>query len=316
MSSSIASITPQTAPRDHEGLKKAGIFQLRTLIERLNGLSTEEQKMAFARMSVDEKVVLALQLLQQFDRANPGAAQQMQAPPPQHMNGQMNGAGAMPAPMASVSMPFQGQQVATMPGQQAPQQQMPAFSGFPQQGGGFQQHPQGLAPMQMGQQPLPMQGAPQVAMIDPASLAAASAAASPAPTATGRQPRNKKTDDQPDLGEKVLNVLTGLAQTVQASTEATTSVIKEITGALDELRKDSPKEQLKGLHESYRGVYQVLGQWDGRLTQLQGTLHLLVSLQLLQMEQTMGAPQDQILQHALGSVSTISAMLNAAPGKG
>lgn len=310
MTTSVPSITPQTAPRDPEGLKKAGIFQLRTLTERLGGLNSEEQRMAYARLNIDQKVDLALQLLQQFDRANPGAAQ-MQAPPP-HVNGQTNGAPAMAPPpmMASTSMPFNGAPVAQLPNGQPMQ---PAFGGFPQ----AQQQQYARQPPMMSQQPLPM-GPPQVSMVDPGALAAAQAAASATTTATGRQPRNKATtkEDGPDLGEKVLNALTSLAQMVQANTEAAAGAIKEVTGAIDELRKDSPKEQLKGLHESYRGVYQVLSQWDGRITQLQNSTNLAIALSLMLGEQVMGAPRDQILQAAAADMGSISALISGAPGKG
>lgn len=88
MTTSVSKTTPQNAPRDPQGLMKLGIFQLRILIEACGGLTDPNEKMAFAKMSVEDKVQLAMQLLAQWDRANGGG----QMP--------MNGAGhASPAPM-------------------------------------------------------------------------------------------------------------------------------------------------------------------------------------------------------------------------
>jgi hypothetical protein len=93
MTTSVSKTTPQSAPRDAQGLMKIGIFQLRILIEACGGLQQPEEKMAFAKMSVEEKVALAQQLLAQWDRANPGGGgapmngggHAMQAPPPMQM---------------------------------------------------------------------------------------------------------------------------------------------------------------------------------------------------------------------------------------
>ena len=99
MTTSVSKTTPQSAPRDAQSLMKIGIFQLRMLIEACGGLANNEEKMAFAKMSVDEKVQLAMQLLAKWDQANGGGAP-------------MNGAGghAMPAPMQMMPAP-QGMQV-------------------------------------------------------------------------------------------------------------------------------------------------------------------------------------------------------------
>lgn len=96
MTTSVSKTTPMSAPRDPQGLMKIGIFQLRILIEACGGLTSNEEKMAFAKMSVEEKVNLAMQLLAQWDRANPGGG----AMP-------MNGAAghAAPAPMQMMPAP-------------------------------------------------------------------------------------------------------------------------------------------------------------------------------------------------------------------
>jgi hypothetical protein len=99
MTTSVSKTTPQSAPRDAQGLMKLGIFALRLLIIEAGGLASNDEKMAFAKMSVDEKVVLAQQLLANYDRT--------------HGTMPMNGAGNA-APM----MP---------PPQQQPMQQQPMF---------------------------------------------------------------------------------------------------------------------------------------------------------------------------------------------
>lgn len=137
MTTSIATITPQNAPRDVPALVGIGIFRIRQLLETLNALQTEEQKLAFSRMSAEQKGQYAAQCLAQWDAQNPGGATAAPPPPPPPMpvatNGHMNGNG------------IAGHAAA------APMQQMP----LPQ------------ATMQP----------PQVAQVDPAALAAAQTAA-------------------------------------------------------------------------------------------------------------------------------------------
>ena len=70
---SVSKVTPQSAPRDAEGLMKLGIFQLRLLIEGMGALQTEQEKMAFAKMQTPDKVQLAQQLLANWDKQNGGA---------------------------------------------------------------------------------------------------------------------------------------------------------------------------------------------------------------------------------------------------
>lgn len=99
MTTSVSSITPASAPRDAESLMKLGVFQLRLLVEKLGALSNDQEKMAFAKLSGDQKVALAVQLLQKWDQQNGGA-----------QNGVANGVGHAPAPMAPppVMAPPQG----------------------------------------------------------------------------------------------------------------------------------------------------------------------------------------------------------------
>jgi hypothetical protein len=96
MSTSLASITVQTAPRDPAALEKLGIFQIRLLVEKLGALGTEQEKIAFAKLDTPGKVNLAVQLLNQFDKANGGVV---------HTNGISAGAVAMPAPQPIMQVP-------------------------------------------------------------------------------------------------------------------------------------------------------------------------------------------------------------------
>lgn len=63
-------LTPSTAPRNAEGLGKLGIFQLQLLAQACGGLSKETEKVAFARMSTEQKSSYVLILLDAWDRKN------------------------------------------------------------------------------------------------------------------------------------------------------------------------------------------------------------------------------------------------------
>lgn len=324
-----ASITPQTAPRDVNGLKGMGIFQLRTLIERLGALQTDEQKMAFSGMSMDQKANLALEFLSAWDKAHPGQA----AVAPPHANGVA--APAMSAPtgmMSAPSMPLVGT-VAAMPGQPQFGQPgaAPAFNGFnthPPQPQAPQAAPQFQAPP-MAQQPM-FAPPPQVAAVDPGALAAAQNAVSTAPAASGRKPRNSTTKEDaapadPALAEKLLGLLSTigqqqqlLAQQSQANTEAVASAVREVSTALQELKKENVKEQLTGLQNAYAGVYNALVSMDGRLTAIQNSTNLTIALSLMLAEQVInGASRQDILSAGMSDVSSIAQILapQAAPGK-
>lgn len=84
---SVAKLTPQTAPRDVDGLMKIGIFQLRLLIESMGALETAQEKTAFAKMDTPSKIALTQQLLAAWDKNNV-------------QNGTVVMNGAAPAPMA------------------------------------------------------------------------------------------------------------------------------------------------------------------------------------------------------------------------
>lgn len=60
-------LTPETAPRDLEGLKKAGRFNLRVLAQQLGIFETEANKTAFMQASNDQQAETILKLLQEKD---------------------------------------------------------------------------------------------------------------------------------------------------------------------------------------------------------------------------------------------------------
>ena len=57
----------QTAPRTMKKVLALGIFRLRLLLEMLGYLQSEPEKMAFAKMSTEEKALLVLRLLHDYD---------------------------------------------------------------------------------------------------------------------------------------------------------------------------------------------------------------------------------------------------------
>ena len=126
----VSKVTPQSAPRDPEGLMKLGIFQLRLLIESMGHLQNEQEKMAFAKMATPQKVELAQQLLAQWDKVNGvqngvspmnGAAPMM--PPPAMMPPQ-----GMPVTQVDPAAVAAAAQAAVPPVQSAPPKRSPRTS--------------------------------------------------------------------------------------------------------------------------------------------------------------------------------------------
>jgi len=96
---SIARMTPQTAPRTSVELAKLGIFQIRLLVIDCGGLADEPSKLAFAKMTADQKVELARQLLETWDRANGGGGAPLQNGTTMH--------GMVPPPALQQQAPMQ-----------------------------------------------------------------------------------------------------------------------------------------------------------------------------------------------------------------
>ena len=274
---SIARMTPQTAPRNSEELAKLGIFQLRLLIIDCGGLADEPSKLAFAKMTIDQKVELARQLLDAYDRANGGGGAPMQ-----------NGAsmqGMMPPPGAPMM-------------QQPVMQQQPVMHQAPPM---QQMAPQGYAPQMMAP--------PQE--VNPAALAAAAGTVERSPS----NKQTKKAGD-PDLAASVLSMLNQIASAQAQQAETFGAAIREVRDAVTELQKPAGMEEhLKSLDRSYGGVYNVLTTFDQRLSQAHQTSLLAISLSMFLAESVLGAPRDKILQMAAGDLPSIQSLLGAATGK-
>jgi len=114
MTSPIASLTPQNAPRDVVLLTRAGRFALRNLARALGLTNSDDQNVAFMGMPTEKQAEEILKALQNFDRAGgtpeaPAAAPQPTFTPPAHVNGAtapmmpaaMVPAAAAPAPTAA-----------------------------------------------------------------------------------------------------------------------------------------------------------------------------------------------------------------------
>jgi hypothetical protein len=270
-------MTPQTAPRNAAELAKLGIFQLRLLIQDCGGLADEPSKLAFAKMTADQKVELARQLLDVWDRANGGGGAPMQ-----------NGAslqGMMPPPGAQPVMQQPVMQQAPPMQQQAPQMMAPP----------------GYAPQMM---------APQE--VNPAALAAA---ATNGVERSPSNKQSKKAGD-PDLAANVLSMLNQISSAQAEQANSFGAAIRELRDIVTELQKPAGMEEhLKSLDRSYGGVYNVLTTFDQRLSQANQTALLAVSLSMFLAESVLGAPRDQILQMAAGDLPSIQSLLGAATGK-
>lgn len=111
---SESTLTPHTAPRTVEGLSKETPFKLRLLVQTLGGMETAEQKMAWHDAKTPEaRATYVLQLLKNWDEANPGAATSAPAAPAPapHMNG--------------AAQPLQTTGTATTPAYRVPPVQLP-----------------------------------------------------------------------------------------------------------------------------------------------------------------------------------------------
>lgn len=315
MNTSVATISPQTAPRSIEELSKIGIFQLRLLIEKVGGLNTPEQKQAFSGMKAEEKVQLAYNLLAIWDKTNGGP----QAPPPAYTNGTT--APSAPFQQPGVMPAMNAAPPAMAPMAATPMQQQPLplqTGGMPPAGPGFGFPQGGGLPAPTGMPGLPGMPAPQIAQVDPAAVAAAQAAA--APTTSGRKPRTAKADTGGgELAPEVLNALTSLGQGLAGINGSIAQLSTSVGALLEDAKKNATmRDDIKGLAASYQGMYTVLGQWDGRITQLQNTTNILLTVILMMAEQSMGASRTEILNAALGDVPGLVQYLQSVlnPGKG
>ncbi len=296
---SESTLTPQTAPRDRNRLLTESPFQLRILVQKLGGLTTDEQKMGWHDMKTKESQVdYVLACLQRWDQANPGAAQ---APPPAQ-------APAAPAPMANGAMAYQPP--LTMPHPPAPvQQHQPPM----------QPAPQYAPPGMVAHTPIPgaMVAPPQVPPVSPAAAQQVQQATTE--TKSRRQPRTP-TDAgaaQPpaaDVGAEIVNLLTGLKASSDASIARYEQFQAHIASMLQEA-VDSKNSRVTALESKYNEVHAALQQSNQYLQSISQVQTWTLMAFLTFMQENMGASMVDILGAAISDSATFQQLVNKATGK-
>jgi hypothetical protein len=195
---SESTLLPQTAPRTLEGLINQSPMRLRFLVrDYLGGLQNDADKMAWHALTTSQaRAEYVLQLLKNWDAANPGAAA------PQ---------GPAPAPQVQ--------------GYQPPIQQ-PQTNGATSYGPNTQMA-NGVPVQQMA----PV--APGPATVAPGAVAAAAAATADKPR---RTPRTSSTlEQQPaDVGANILELLTRLTGAIDSSQQSTLNALTSFKAILEE----------------------------------------------------------------------------------
>jgi hypothetical protein len=74
MAETETTLNPENAPRDKDKLKAAGTWQLRRLADALNMLPGDNEKMAFGKMPIDERVQEILKRLTELDGKGGGTS--------------------------------------------------------------------------------------------------------------------------------------------------------------------------------------------------------------------------------------------------
>lgn len=272
-------LNPHTAPRDLAGLMKETPFKLRLLVQALGGLNNEKDKMAWYDLKTAEaRGQYALQLVQAWDRANPGAAQ---PPPPAATNGAVAPAVAAPAPMTMQT-----------PGQ--------ALTGFATPG------LQPMAPV-----PAAMMGAPPaVAQVAPGAAAAVAGATSDKPK---RQPRTSTSNGEAPaggdvgLGAEVVNLLNRVVQEIEKNGEMHKAALAKIVSVVEDAA-DGKNSRVTALEAKHNELQQSLGT----LYQMQ-KITLMAFLTF--MENSMGAGMVDILGAAITDSQSFDQLVAKATGK-
>lgn len=278
---SESALTPHTAPRTLDGLLKETPFKLRLLVGALGGLATEEQKMAWHGLQTnDARAKHALDLLQRWDAANPGAA----APPA------VNGAAAHAPPPQ------------TMP-QQPPQQ------GFVAPQTQFQMP----APMQPVAPGAVAPGAPPP--VAPQAAAQAQAAAGEGKTSK-RQPRTGGTSDagSADVGAQVVTMLQTILGGLQAEAQQRNEFQARLIAMLEEAAssKTSRVTALEGKYGEVLATLQHLSSSVQSMSNLQ--LWMMMAFLTLAEQQT-GAGITDILGAAINDSAMFQKLVDKALGK-
>lgn len=282
---SESSLTPHTAPRNLEGLLKETPFKLRLLAQALNGLTTEDQKMAWHQLQTPEaRAEYVLALLKHWDTANPGSREVM--------NGATAHVGAQPTTM---------QQPMQMP---PPQQMQPQYAQQPQQPS---------APSVQTMAPIgPAQVSPQAA--------AAAAAATAAPSTTARKPRNSGTAAAPgapadaEVATQVLSMLQTILAGLGSDAERFQKMQANITGILEEATA-AKTGRLATLEAKYGEVANSL-QHLSAAYQSQANIQIWTLMAFLTfMQESMGASMKDILGAAIQDSAMFQKLVDQALGK-
>lgn len=295
---SESTLTPQTAPRTVEALLQETPFKLRLLATELGGLTTEEQKMAWHQMTnAEQRTKYVLDLLKQWDTANPGAARPTQAAP---ANGVQNGA-HVPAPTMQ------------QPPMQAPPAMMPGFSTGQQAFAA----PQPVTPVPAAMAGM---GAPPVgpAAVSPQAAAQAAAATQTEGGKTSRrQPRNgSATTDtaSADLGAQVVTMLQTILNGLGQEAQNRMGWQKQITDMLEEAAS-SKGSRVTALEQKYNEVAQALHSLSAAVQQ-QSQLQIWTLMAFLTLaEQQTGASITQILGAAIADSAMFQKLVDQATGK-
>ncbi len=275
---SESALTPHTAPRSLEGLLKETPFKLRLLVGALKGLESEQQKMAWHGLQTNEaRAQHALTLLQQWDAANPGAAQ-----PAAQTNG-----------------------VHTPP--QAPPQAPPPTTSFQAPQTSF------TAPMQPVAPGMVAPGAP--AAVAPQAAAQAQAAAGENKTTSKRQPRTGGAEaGGADLGAQVVSMLQTILNGLAAEAQQRIEFQKTVTSILEEA-STGKTSRVEALEAKNIEITESLRHISGAL-QSQSQLQIWTLMAFLTLaEQQTGASTTEILGAAIQDSAMFQQLVDKALGK-
>lgn len=280
--SAESSLTPQTAPRTVDGLLRETAFKLRLLVGTLEGLKTEEQKMAWHALTTPEaRAQYVLKLLTEWDAARGGApAPQQQVP---HTNGAVQHQQAPAGPVGPAPGGFPATQF------QMPTPMQPVAPGAVAPG----------APPNVGQQ-------------------AASQAQAAAGGDSGKRTRTPKTGgggaDAADVGAQVLSMLQDIHRGLAAEAQQRLDFQKQLISMLEEAG-GSKASRVTALESKYAEVAASLQHLSGA-TQSQANVQLwtLMAFLTLASEQT-GGSVVQVLGTAIQDSAMFQKFVDQAMGK-
>lgn len=311
---SESTLTPQTAPRDLEGLTKETPYKLRLLVSALGMLQAEEHKMAWHQLQTPEtRAAYVLKLLQAWDQANPGAAT---PPPPAAPATPAQPAPAAPPATPSFAMPFQQPGFAPPAPQQGFAPPAPAQPGFAMPTGFTM--PQPVAPVPAAAMGAP--GAPPPVAAQTAQAAQVAAGAAEGKTTTKRQPRNAGAaapaggGGDPELGAQITGMMQTILQGLSAEHEQRVAWQKQVTEMLEEA-SSAKTSRVTALEAKYTELTQALVGVSQAL-QNQQSLQIWTLMAFLTLaEGQTGGSVLQLLKSAIDDSAMFSKLVDQATGK-